>query len=127
MVSPIASHTTKRTQVITVRPVISPPQRTTEIRGNQGTKGTRNARGRSGCLRLRKITPSETSTNANNVPIFDRSAASPISTSPAGIQTAKHAIHVDQCGVLNLGWTAEKSLGRSPSRDMAYQIRAWPY
>src|SRR5438105_15760198 len=127
MVRPIASQTTKRSQVITVSPVINPPQRTTEISGNHGTKGTRKARGRSGCLRRRKITPSETSTNANNVPIFDKSAASPISTSPAGIPTAKHAIHVDQCGVLNLGWPAEKHLGKSPSRDMAYQIRAWPY
>src|SRR6185312_6147987 len=95
--------------------------------GSQGTKGTRNARGRSGCLRRRKITPSDTRTKANNVPMFERSAASPMSTSPAGIPTAKQAIQVDQCGVLNLGCTAEKSLGRSPSLDMAYQIRAWPY
>src|SRR5579864_7368340 len=98
-----------------------------EIRGNQGTRGTRNDRGRSGWLRRKKITPSETSTNANSVPMFERSAASPISTKPAGMPTAKQAIQVDQCGVLNFGCTAEKSLGSRPSRDMAYQIRACPY
>src|SRR5882724_11001433 len=117
----------KRSQVITVSPVISPPHSTTEISGNQGTKGTRNARGRSGCLRRRKITPNDTSTNANRVPILERSAASPMSTSPAGIPTAKQAIHVDQYGVLYLGCTTEKSLGSRPSRDMAYQMRACPY
>src|SRR5215831_5625102 len=127
MQSPRKSHTIKRIQVMTVSPVIKPTHKMTEINGNQGTMGTRKARGRSGCLRLRNITPKETRANANKVPIFDRSAASPISTSPAGIPTAKQAIHVDQCGVLNLGCTAENSLGSSPSRDMAYQIRAWPY
>src|SRR6476659_2693454 len=124
MQSPINSQTTKRIQVITVSPVIRPTQRTTEISGNHGTKGTRKARGRSGCLRRKKITPSDTNANAKSVPIFDRSAASPMSTSPAGIPTAKQAIQVDQCGVLNLGWTAEKSFGSRPSRDIADQIRA---
>ena len=33
--------------VITVSPVISPPQSTTEMIGNSGTSGTRNPRGRS--------------------------------------------------------------------------------
>src|ERR1700722_6982100 len=127
MQSPRNNHTTKRIQVITVNPVINPPHSTTEIRGNHGTKGTRNARGRSGWWRRRKITPSETSTNANRVPMFERSAASPMSTNPAGIPTAKQAIQVDQYGVLNLGWTAEKSLGSRPSRDMAYHMRACPY
>ena len=56
-----------------------------------------------------------------------RSAASPISTRPAGMPTAKQAIQVDQCGVLYFGCTAENSFGSRPSRDMAYQMRAWPY
>src|ERR1700739_5178001 len=104
-----------------------PPHSATEIRGNQGTNGTRNARLRSGCLRRRKITPSETRTNANRVPMLARSAASPMSTSPAEIPTAKHAIHVDQYGVLYFGCTAENNFGSNPSRDIAYQIRACPY
>src|SRR5205814_6774331 len=115
MHKPSASQTKKRNQVITVSPVIRPPHNSTETRGNQGTNGTRKARARLGCLRRRKMTPNETSTNANRVPILERSAASPISTSPAGIPTAKHAIQVDQGGVLNLGCTAEKSLGNRPS------------
>src|ERR1035438_3625127 len=112
---------------MSVSPNISPPHRITDISGNHGTNGTRNARLRSGCLRRRKMTPSETSTKANSVPMFARSAASPISTSPAGIPTAKHAIHVDQCGVLYFGCTAENNFGSNPSRDIAYQIRACPY
>src|SRR6267154_811669 len=127
MHSPSASQITKRSHVINVSPSINPPHKITEIRGNHGTNGTRKARLRSGCLRRRKMTPSETSTNANSVPMLARSAASPISTSPAGIPTAKQAIHVDQCGVLYFGCTAENNFGNNPSRDMAYQIRACPY
>src|ERR1700684_811277 len=106
---------------------MSPPQKKIEISGNHGTNGTRNARLRSGGLRRRRITPIETSTKANSVPMLARSAASPMSTRPAGIPTAKQAIQVDQCGVLYFGCTAENSLGNNPSRDMAYQIRACPY
>src|SRR5713226_4265909 len=124
---PSVSHIKNRSHVITVNPVINPPHKTIEISGNQGTKGTRKARLRSGCLRRRRITPSETRTKANSVPILERSAASPMSTTPAGTPTAKQAIQVDQCGVLSLGCTAENSLGNRPSRDIAYQIRAWPY
>src|SRR5207244_10191089 len=104
---------TKRSQVMTVNPVINPPHRTTEISGNQGTKGTRNARGRSGCLRRRKITPRETRTKAKRDPILERTAASPISTKPAGIPTAKHAIHVDQWRDVHLRSTTEKSFSNS--------------
>src|SRR5712671_6959168 len=127
MAKPSASQMKKRNQVMTVSPVISPPHNATEISGNQGTKGTRKARALLGCLRLRKMTPSETKTKANSVPMLERSAASPISTSPAGIPTAKQAIQVDQCGVLYFGCTAENNFGNNPSRDMAYQIRACPY
>src|ERR1035437_7663385 len=121
--NPSASQITKRSQVISVSPNISPPHRITDISGNHGTNGTRKARLRSGCLRRRKMTPSETKTKANSVPIFARSAASPISTSPAGMPTAKQAIHVDQYGVLYFGCTLENSFGNKPSRDMAYQMR----
>src|SRR5437764_12193175 len=100
---PSARQTKKRNHVITVSPVIRPQHNKTDIRGNQGTNGTRKARARLGCLRRRKMTPNETSTKANRVPMLERSAASPMSTSPAGIHTAKHAIQVDQWGGLNLG------------------------
>src|SRR5262249_28064834 len=95
--------------------------------GNNGTKGTLNARGRSGCARLRNKTPRETSTKANKVPMLERSAASPISTNPAGIPTAAPAIQVDQCGVLYFTLSVEKNFGSRPSRDIANQMRVWPY
>src|SRR5512146_2632227 len=117
----------KRAQVITSSPAIKDTHRITEMIGNSGTSGTLNPRCRSGCDLRRKSTPSDTSTKANSVPIFDRSAASLMLKKPAGIPTAAPAIHVDQWGVLNLGWTAENNFGRSPSRDMANQIRVCPY
>src|SRR5712671_7348756 len=112
---------------MTVRPVIKPPQRMIEISGNHGTIGTRNTRLRSGWVRRRIITPSETRAKAKRVPMFERSAASLMAKIPAGMPTAKPAIQVDQCGVLNRGWIFEKNRGKSPSRDIAYQILAWPY
>src|ERR1700688_1403932 len=127
MSNPRGSQITNPSQVMSVSTNISPPNRMTEMSGNHGTKGTRNERLRSGCLRRRKMTPSETSTKANSVPMLARSAASPISTSPAGIPTAKKANHGDQWGVLYFGGTAENNFGNKPSRDMAYQIRACPY
>src|SRR5579864_8064822 len=112
---------------MTVRPVIRPPHKMIEINGNHGTSGTLKTRLRSGWVRRRMITPNETSTKANKVPMLERSAASLIAKMPAGMPTANPAIQVDQCGVLDRGWIFEKNLGKSPSRDMAYQIRAWPY
>src|SRR5260370_40621092 len=121
MTSRSARQNTERSHVMRERPSISPPHRTTEISGNHGIKGTRKARLRSGCLRRRKITPSETSTKANRVPILARSAASPISTRPAGIPTAKQAIQGEQCGGLYFGGTAENNFGSMPSRDKGDQ------
>ena len=81
---------------MTVNPVIRLKQRPAEIRGKSGTKGTRKPLLSSGCLFLSKITPIETNTNANKVPMLERSAASPISSRPAGNPTASPAIQVDQ-------------------------------
>src|SRR5580692_1059366 len=127
MAKPMASQTTKRIHVITVNPVINPPHRRIEISGNQGTNGTRNPRRRWGSLRRKMMTPRETKTKANSVPMLERSAASLIAKMPEGIPTAKPAIQVDQCGVLKRGCTLENNFGKRQSRDMAYQMRAWPY
>ena len=124
MTRPRPSQITKRNHVMTVSPVISPPHKIIEISGNQGTKGTLKTRLRSGCVRRRIMTPSETSTKAKRVPMFERSAASLMAKIPAGTPTANPATQVDKCGVLKRGWTAENNLGKSPSRDMAYQMRA---
>src|SRR5258708_21328144 len=99
MIRPNASQTKKWIQVLTVRPAINPVQRTTDISGKSGENGTRNPRGRLGSRLRKKITPRETRTKAKRVPMFDKSAASPISTNPAGIPTANPAIQVDQWGV----------------------------
>src|SRR5690349_20661298 len=127
MTRPMASHTKKRTQVATSRPDIKPTHRITEIIGKTGTKGTRKPRWRFGCDLRRKITPSETSKNAKSVPMLERSAVSPTSRNPAGMPTKAPATHVDQCGVWNFLWSVEKKPGRRPSRDMANQMRVWPY
>src|SRR5215469_10934795 len=127
MTKPIASQTKKRIQVMTKSPAIRATQRTTEISGNKGTIGTRKPRGRSGCDRRRNNTPRDTRTNAKSVPMLERSAASPISTNPAGIPTAAPAIQVDQCGVLKVLCKVEKNPGSKPSRDMANQMRVCPY
>ena len=73
------------------------------------------------------ITPAETTTKANSVPMLDRSANVPMSQMPAGMPTANPAIQVLTCGVWCTGWTLEKSCGSSPSRDMANHTRACPY
>jgi len=47
------------------------------------------------------ITPSDTSTKANKVPMFDMSAASLMAKIPDGIPTTNPAIQVETCGVWN--------------------------
>src|SRR5665213_3401186 len=72
------------------------------------------------------MTPTETSTNAKSVPILERSAKVPISSSPAGRATAKPAIHVATAGVRKRGCTLLNREGRRPSLDMANHTRACP-
>ena len=50
-----------------------------------------------------------------------------MSQMPAGIPTASPATHVLMCGVRNFLCTLEKASGSKRSRDIANQIRAWPY
>jgi len=106
---------------------ISTRQKTIDTMGITGHHGTRKLRGRSGCVRRSTSTPAETTMNANSVPMFERSANVSISQMPAGIPTTRPAIHVLTCGVSNFGWIFENNFGSKPSRDIANQIRAWPY
>ena len=99
---------------------------TTDRIGTSGTKGTRKPRGRSGCVLRRINTAMDTSTKANNVPMFERSASVPISKIPAGIPTKIPATHVATCGVLKRGCTLENAFGNNPSRDIANHTRACP-
>src|ERR1700679_2132673 len=97
------SHTKNSTKVITGKPVISSTQQRTDRTGITGPNGTRNPRCRSGSLYRNTITPSETSTNANSVPMFDIAANVPTSNSPAGIATSTPATQVANAGVRNRG------------------------
>ena len=45
------------------------------------------------------MTPAETITNANSVPMFESSAKVSMSHMPAGMPTTKPAIQVLRCGV----------------------------
>src|SRR5579883_1740019 len=127
MPRPITSQTPNRIQVSIGRPSIKPMQQTIESSGVYGENGTRNPRARSGCVCRKMITPADTIINANRVPILDKSASVPISQMPAGTPTAKPASHVLTCGVRYFLCTLENTSGSNLSRDIANQIRAWPY
>src|SRR2546422_4169028 len=110
MTSPIASQTKKRIQFSSVRLAIRTTHVTTDRIGTSGTKGTRKPRGRSGCVLRRINTAMDTSTKANNVPMFERSASVPISKIPAGIPTKIPATHVGiPAGIFDIGTLADRS------------------
>ena len=67
-----------RSQVSTVRLIISHRHASTERIGTTGTSGILNPRGRSGRVRRSTITPTDTSTNANSVPMLTISSSGPI-------------------------------------------------
>ena len=97
--SPIASHTKNRIHVISGSPIIRIAQQMIDRIGTSGTNGTRKLRARSGCFLRNTITPADTTTNANSVPMFDNSAKVSISHKPAGTPTTNPAIQVEMCGV----------------------------
>src|ERR1035437_2907435 len=97
--SPIPSHTKNRIHVTSGNPIIRIMQHMIDRIGTSGTNGTRKLRGRSGCFFRSTMTPADTTTNANSVPMFDNSANVSMSHSPAGTPTKIPAIHVLMCGV----------------------------
>src|SRR6185437_104921 len=94
-----------------------------EMSGVSGTHGTRNGRGRSGSMRRRKITPADTSTNANNVPMFVRSTTSAMLANAANTATNIPVRIVPTYGVLYFGCTFARKGGNSPSRDIEKKMR----
>ena len=122
----MTNHTRNRTQVSSGRLAIRIMHERMARIGTTGTQGVRNERRRSGCFRRSTSTPSETSTNANRVPMLERSASVPMSNIPAGMATKNPATQVLMCGVRKRGWTLEKICGSRPSRDMANHTRACP-
>ncbi len=101
-------------------------QHSTLSTGITGPNGTRNPRLRCGSLYRNTITPIDTSTNANSVPMFDISASEPTSNSPDGIATRIPATHVANAGVRKRGCTLLNASGSSLSRLIANQTRACP-
>src|SRR5687768_13266106 len=89
-----------------------------EMIGVYGTPGTLNGRGRSGSVRRRKITPADTNTNANRVPMFVRSTTSAMFANAANVATKSPVMIVPTYGVRYFGCTFENSGGRRPSRDI---------
>src|SRR5580704_13418377 len=96
-------------------------QNTTLSTGITGPNGTRNPRRRCGSLYRSTITPIDTSTNANSVPMFDISASEPTSNNPDGIATRIPATQVANAGVRNRGCTLLNASGSNLSRLIANQ------
>ena len=86
--------------------------------GNSGTNGTRYGRGNKGWVRRRMITPIQTMTKANSVPILVMCPNLEIGKNPAKrlIKTIKIVFEIH--GVFHFGCTVEKTAGSKPSRDI---------
>jgi hypothetical protein len=94
--------------------------------GVMGTNGTRNGRGRSGSLRRSTITPADTSTKANNVPMLVRSTTSEMFANAENAATNTPVRMVPTYGVLYFGCTFAITGGSSPSRAIEKKMRGWP-
>src|SRR6476619_5524016 len=101
-------------------------QATIEISGVIGTQGTRNGRGRAGSVRRNTITPAETNTNANSVPMFVRSTTSAMFANAAKNATNTPVRIVPMYGVRYLGCTFARNGGSNPSRDIEKKMRGCP-
>src|SRR5882672_10814305 len=91
--------------------------------GRSGIHGVLNGRDRYGSLCLRIITPAQTSTKANSVPMFVSSTILSSGENRAKKATKIPVQIVVTCGVRYFGWTRAKILGSSPSRDMEKKMR----
>src|ERR1017187_3878226 len=107
MANPITSQTKKRTHVSTGSDIISTRHVTIDRPGRYGDPGTRNPRGRSGCLRRSTITPAETTMKANSVPIFARSANQSISKTPHISTWIAGLVVRIPAGVFDIDWFAD--------------------
>ena len=74
----------------------------------------------------RITTPTETTTNANSVPMLTRSASADSGTRPATAATAIPMATVKRYGVPYRGCTAPSQDGSSPSRLIAKNTRLCP-
>ena len=87
--------------------------------GNKGKYGTRKDLGISGWVLRKTMTPAQTMIKANNVPMDVMLPNLEIGKNPAKKPTKTIKSKFERHGVRHWGWMSEKSLGKSPSRDMA--------
>ena len=126
MTNPASIQTRNRNHVSPVRLSIRNRQASTARAGSTGLNGTRKARGRSGRVRRRMMTPIETSMKANNVPMLTNSASASSGMKPAKIVTTTPTPIVIRYGVTHVGWTLASPTGNSRSRLMANGTRDCP-
>src|SRR4029453_10087880 len=122
----MAIQTRNRHQVRLPRLSIRKTQEITARIGTSGTAGVRKALGRSGWVRRSTITPIDTSTKANRVPMLTMSARVDRGTKVAMRATTTPAISEITQGVPYRGWTLDSQPGSSRSRLMANRTRLWP-
>src|SRR6201993_1549577 len=91
--------------------------------GTNGTHGVLNGRCRLGLRRRMIHTPAHTITKASSVPMFTMSPRRLMGSDAARKATQVPTIRVEIQGVRNLGWTALKVFGSSPSFDMEKKTR----
>ena len=95
--------------------------------GVSGTSGARNGRTRSGSLYRSTITPADTSTNANSVPMFVRSTTSAMLANAANDRHEQS--REDGADVRRLeprDAPRARNGGSSPSRAIDMKMRGWP-
>src|SRR5579862_1516956 len=97
------SQMSKRHQVLAGRLAMAASDVRIPRIGTRGTRGVLKGRGRSGRLRRRIHTPAQTITKARSVPIFTRTARSPIGIIDAKIATQTPTTSDEIHGVRNRG------------------------
>src|SRR4051794_28229370 len=102
---PIAIQMTNRSQVSFGRLTMSARLTTADNIGTSGTSGTLKGRSNSGRWYRRKMIPTDTMTNAINVPILTNSPSMRMGVNPAAIDTTIPVTMVVTWGVRNLGCT----------------------
>src|ERR1043165_2665860 len=115
---PITSQPPSLNQFVQPRPNIIAPHTTMPRIGTNGTHGVLNSRLRPGSVLRNTITAAQTSIKANKVPMLVISPTMSPGTNAANKPTKIRNIQLALYGVLNFGWTVEKTGGTNPSRLM---------
>ena len=101
MTSPIKSQASNLTQVSGGSEIIIEKQIKIPKIGNSGTHGLRKGRGSLGCVYRRAITPAQTITKANNVPMLVICPSLEIGKNPAKMLIKNIKIKLERHGVFH--------------------------